>query len=370
VPAGRPIQKNRFGPRVGFAWAVNELTVIRGGSGKYFADVSDQVSSWTERYGSGEVNAQVPNDGRPDFAADPWNGRGQPTYEEALLIPGLRRSVSQIATPGLQVPYSYQSSIGFQRQMGSDMSFEADYVYNASRKELNQRNINLTYNPATGTQNSSQNAALAVDPAWGTVNAYHSDGWSNYHALQTAFTKRFSRQWQLSGTYTLSALWDGQVSPAPEIDLVEDLGEQYSLAVTDQRHRAVINGIWSLPRGLQLSGLYFYGSGTRFARTFGGGDRNRLRTAESPYGPVGSIVKRNDFVGDPIHRVDFRVLQHVPLGGRAGVDAIVEIFNLFNRANYGTYTTQESNARFGQPEQNTGLAYQPRMVQLGFRVTF
>ena len=367
VQAGRSIQKDRFGPRFGFAYALNDRTVIRGGSGKYFADVSDQVSSWTERYGTGEINAQVAYDGRANFAADPWNGRGQPTYEQALLIPGLRKSVSQIATPGLQVPYSYQSSVGFQRQLGSEMSVEADYVYNASRAELFQMNINLTYDPITGVLNPSTNAALAVYPDWGTVNAYHSKGWSNYHALQTAFTKRFNQRWQLAGTYTLSAFWDGIPSPAPHINLVEDLGRQYSLGVTDQRHRAVANGIWDVGRGLQLSGLYFFGSGQRFATTYGGGDRPRLRTA----GPqAGTIVTRNNLVGDSIHRVDLRVMQRVPLRGRMAVDGLVELFNLFNRANYGSYTTAESNPNYGKPVQNVGLAYQPRMLQLGFRFMF
>jgi hypothetical protein len=46
------------------------------------------------------------------------------------------------------------------------------------------------------------------------------------------------------------------------------------------------------------------------------------------------------------------------------------VFNLFNHANYGSYTINESNANYGQPAANTNLAYQPRMVQLGFRTTF
>ena len=66
--------------------------MIRGGTGKYFADVSDQVSSWTERYGGGEVAALIANDGRADFAREPveWQ-TGTPTYEQALRIPGLRK---------------------------------------------------------------------------------------------------------------------------------------------------------------------------------------------------------------------------------------------------------------------------------------
>jgi hypothetical protein len=363
VPAGRSIQKNRFGPRAGFAYTLNDRTVVRGGTGKYFADVSDQVSSWTERYGGGETNAQVANDGRADFAGNPWNGRTQPTYEEALRIPGLRKSVSQIATPGLQFPYSYQSSIGLQRQFGTTMALQADYVVNNSRHELFQRNINLTYNPATGVNYVSTDATRAVYADWGTVNAYQSEGWSNFHALETAFTKRLSQRWQASGTYTLSVYNDGNTSPAPSLTLVQDLGAEYGRSTTDQRHRAVFNGIWDVGYRFQLSGLYFYGSGQRFATTYGGGDRTRLRQD-------GSIVPRNNFVGLPIHRMDARLQRRFGLGGRRGVDGILEVYNLFNHANYGSYTLAESNANYGKPIQNIGIAYQPRMVQLGFRVVF
>jgi hypothetical protein len=46
------------------------------------------------------------------------------------------------------------------------------------------------------------------------------------------------------------------------------------------------------------------------------------------------------------------------------------VYNLFNHANYGAYTLAESNASYGKPIQNTGIAFQPRMVQLGFRFVF
>jgi len=54
----------------------------------------------------------------------------------------------------------------------------------------------------------------------------------------------------------------------------------------------------------------------------------------------------------------------------AGIDGLVEVFNVFNHANYGAYTTQESSASYGLPAQNNNIAYQPRVVQLGFRFTF
>ena len=122
-------------------------------------------------------------------------------------------------------------------------------------------------------------------------------------------------------------------------------------------------------RGLQLSGLYFFGSGQRFATTYGGDLRlcgqgcDRLR-------PDGTIVPRNNFVGRPIHRVDLRLQQRLHLGGHVAVDGLLEAYNLFNHANYGNYETRESNANYGQPIPLLSIAYQPRMLQLGFRATF
>jgi hypothetical protein len=46
------------------------------------------------------------------------------------------------------------------------------------------------------------------------------------------------------------------------------------------------------------------------------------------------------------------------------------VFNLLNHENFGSYTTVESNANYGRPEANPNVAYQPRMLQLGFRLAF
>ena len=152
------------------------------------------------------------------------------------------------------------------------------------------------------------------------------------------------------------------------------LGEEYGLAATDQRHRAVFNGIWQPGYGIQVSGLYFYGSGQRFATTYGGDVLDTGTTVGSarprPASAGGGFTPRNGIVGDAIHRVDLRLQKHVTLGGHAGVDGIVEVFNVFNHANYGSYTTVESNRLYGQPSSNTNVAYQPRMAQLGFRFTY
>ena len=38
--------------------------------------------------------------------------------------------------------------------------------------------------------------------------------------------------------------------------------------------------------------------------------------------------------------------------------------------NYNSFVTNLSNVRYGQPSQDTNIAFQPRMLQLGFRLSF
>jgi hypothetical protein len=205
-------------------------------------------------------------------------------------------------------------------------------------------------------------------PDFGLINQFRSEGWSNYHALQTAFTRRMSNGWQASATYLLAMLKDAESSPAP-FKVAPDLGGEYSLAASDQRHRVVFNGIWQLPHALQLSGLYFFGSGERFSTSYGG-DLRATGATGGRLRPDGTVMPRNSLVGDPIHRVDVRLQRRFAFARHASVDGILEVFNLFDHANYGSYITAESNTRYGTPSSNTNVAYQPRMMQLGFRATF
>jgi hypothetical protein len=50
--------------------------------------------------------------------------------------------------------------------------------------------------------------------------------------------------------------------------------------------------------------------------------------------------------------------------------ATCRVFRVSKSANYGSYTTAKSNANFGKPTLNANVAYQARIVQLGFRFAF
>jgi hypothetical protein len=390
----RPQDVNNVQPRVGVAYSLNDRTVIRGGGGLYYADVTSPNVQWAE---SAATIALITanNDGRADFASNPFNGP-LPTFAQATKLfcyannnaPGcLIRDLGELAPPPgplAEVTHSWQSSVGIARQFGSDMSFQADYVFTGTRNEHRiQDNVNVLFDPATGLPlnfNAKDASGRFINrpfPDWGVVGLYLMNGRSNYNGLQTVFTKRMSHRWQGTLTYTVSTLNDSDPQPLSGLSEVpfavnRAFGNDYGPAVSDQRHRAVFNGIWNVAYGFQLSGIYFYGSGERLAVTSGAGvsttligaaGTDRLRTD-------GTIVARNDFVGAPIHRVDARLQRHFKLGNRIAVDGILEVFNLLNRANYGGYVTNESSLQYKQPTSSTNLSYAPRSLQVGFRMAF
>jgi carboxypeptidase family protein/TonB-dependent receptor-like protein len=411
LPGNLPHDTNNLAPRLGTSYSLNDRTVLRGGYGLFFAFAPNDGVQQTEGYLHRFEN-QILNNGRADFTTVRdgffgWFNGPKPSFEDSLrnacdvnFRTGCvyRSLVQEINYPGRQTSYSHQASAGIQRQFGDDMSLEVNYVFTGGRLEETAQQVNLTYNPATGANYPFTNISTRAFPQWGAVDFELLEGWSNYNAADFTFAKRFSHRWQGSVTYTLSRFmdatplrdqWyigsDGVVARRPiGFTLAPDLGGEYALAGAyagggvaaggDQRHRAVLNGIWDLGGGVQLSGIYFFGSGERRRTNFG----SDLRDEGGTVGIIGSARLRRDgtiipltgIVGDPIHRVDMRLQKRFSLGGPRQIDGMLEVFNLFNHANYGSYTVNESNANYGMPSSNDNLAYQPRMLQLGFRLGF
>jgi hypothetical protein len=386
VPADRPNDTNNIQPRLGFAWQLNPQTVVRGGSGLYYSTPL-QIDTYFMAQIDRLVVIQVTNDGRPNFAADPFNGQGIPTYEQALArfcnvrnVPGcLRRSMQELMAPeeySTPLARTWQTSLGMQRQFGSTLAVEADYVYSQGRNEKDVlENMNLTYNPVTGANYPFSDISRRAYPDYGAISMVIRGGRSSYHALQTALTKRLSNHWQGSATYTLSGLWDATpppfsgIAPVP-FETSPDMGGEFTLSSADLRHRAVFNGIWQVGKGLQVSSIYYLAVGER-AQTVYGGDLRGIAGVGGPetlvrqrLRPDGSIVPRNSFTQPTRKRFDLRLQQRIPLGGRVALDGIAELFNLFNSSNF-TIETQESAAQFGK-----AITGEYRRAQLGFRLTF
>ena len=379
--AGRPNELDNFEPRVGFAWKWGERTVIRGGTGLYYGDALGADQSFAT--GNAQIVViQYANDGRADFAANPTNGQPLPTYDQALTrfcyannnAPGcLIRDLQEFVGPFefVNLPRTFQTSIGVQRQIGNTISFEADYVYSKGTDEKDVvENINLSFNPATGVNFPSSNRALRPFPDWGVVSMNTHLARSAYHALQTAVTKRFSKNWQASATYTLSGLWNADTKPFSGLtpvpfETAPDLGGEWGLSSDDQRHRAVFNGIWQVGHGFQVSALHFFAAGLRLSSSWGADLRQTGAANSQRLRPDGTIIPRNSLIAPAQNRTDLRFQQRIPLGGRFSVDGIAEVFDVFNRHNWGIGTVESNTSQYLQH-----ISAQYRTMQLGFRLAF
>jgi hypothetical protein len=378
--AGRPDDTNNVQPRLGFAWQLTPRTVVRGGTGLYFAVPLSVETFWMAQINRLRV-LQFTNDNRPNFAADPLNGQPLPTVEQAEQrfchvrnVPGcLRLAIQELIGPAQytrDLGRTWQTSVGVQRQLGSTMAFEADYVYSQGRHEKDViDNVNLTFNPATGANYPFSDITRRAYPDYGLISLIARTGWSSYHALQTSWTKRLSNRWQGSATYTLSGLWNAEAPPHSGLEQVPfptapDLGGEFTFDASDLRHRAVFNGIWQVGRGFQVSGLFYLGVGERAVTSYGGDLRGFGGQGSQRLRPDGTIVPRNALTQPARRRVDLRVQQRLPLGGRVAIDGIAEVFNVFNSANL-TIATVESSPQYLQ-----ATAGENRAAQLGFRLTF
>src|SRR4051794_28806707 len=128
--------KNKFGPRIGFAYALNDKTVIRGGWGMFYAPIrfADDASlalgytQTTTYVASNNGNATPANSLSNPFPA----GVSQPVGNSLGALTGIGSAfnyLDQNRTSGLVLQYS----IDIQRQLPKNMMFEIGYIGSSSR---------------------------------------------------------------------------------------------------------------------------------------------------------------------------------------------------------------------------------------------
>jgi hypothetical protein len=384
-------------PRAGFTWNAggDQRLVIRGGSGLYFTTPVSNVTFSPQIY-SQMITATFPNDGRPGFVADP--ARGVESFEQALAAAPAQSP--RVISPDFRNPYTWQSSIGVQRQLGESIGVDVDLTYYRSRREARTLDPNLFYDPATGY---NRNPALGrPNPAYGVISYFVSTGRSDQTMLSMAVNRRFRHGLQSGATYalTLSMHDDGAIvyGGASGNNPFDNLDGEYATSLAFQRHTARAWALYQLPWwGVSTSVSYAYGSGNRYAASiatqpYGKGGTNRLNLTSAGgassaivvpegvldrwHGPAviesGAVIPRNALAGTSIHKVDLRLQKDVALIGRLKAQLIGEVFNLFDHANYIAFNTTLSatntatTALFGQPT----TASVSRQGQLAFRLSF
>jgi len=210
----------------------------------------------------------------------------------------------------------------------------------------------------------------------GSFTLIESDASSIYHALQAQLIKRFSRGIQLTAAYTwshaideVSDIFDLAGAPALPQDS-RNLKAERADANFDVRHRFVYSFIWDLP-GLQknlllgnwqlasigtfqtgqpYSVLYFYDVNQDGNLT----DRVAPGGADGT-GTLAGEAGRNLFRAPGLASVDLALNKRFRFGERQNLEFRTEVFNLFNRSNFGIPVNQ---VNFG------GLRFKPLTEQI------
>ena len=376
--------------------------VVRGGSGLYFASPVSNVT-FSPQFYSHLVSATFVNDGRADFITNPTNG-----VTEAQIFSGQVSTPAQTVrtiAPDFKAPYTWQSSIGFQKQINTVTGFDVDLTHWTEYRDVRTIDANLAYNPVTGYNQAVGAVPVRPNPAYAGVFQFVSDGKREQTAIASSVTRRLRKRFQAGLTYTLMLEMkdNGTVGygTAPANNPFDYLAGEWATSVDYQRNTIRAYGLLQLPWNFNTSVTYFYGSGNRFNNSvntapYGKLGTNRLNLTATGAatnaitipaavldrwnGPAviesGTVVPRNALEGIPLHKVDLHLTHDIKTGGASRLRLVAEVFNLFNHKNFGSYNTVLSatapatTALFGTPNQNGGNAYVPRMAQLGFKLLF
>jgi hypothetical protein len=284
---------NNVQPRLGFAYAVNPQTSVRGGYGLFFTLSRATVFGHTG--GAFNVNST------PTFTLDSNATRyatlSNPYPNGMLLPPG--RSLGDKTFLGLGAgtilpsnnrnPEYHSWNLSIQRDIGWSSIVETNYTgsrgthlfvpittltplpqeyWSMGRTALNAAVPNPFFGVITDPLATSLNGPtvqrfrlLRPMPHFNGASVGTAEpaiGDSSYHALQLKLDKRFSRGFSMLAHYTWGKMIDnvshssGNVSwlgGSTSIQNIWDLDAERSLSSHDVAHRLAIAGVWQLPFG-------------------------------------------------------------------------------------------------------------------------
>lgn len=267
-----------FAPRISFGWspgaggAKAPKTVFRGGFGWFYDRFSENLTLQALRFNGTEQLSLIVNSFDPDpvrraaaiaLLQQPvftLNGVSNvPTAQQILSALPQSNTVRLIA-PNLQVPYTFQTALGVERQLPMRTTLSVFYIGSRTLHALRTRNINAPICPA---QINCLNAPRP-NPTRGDIYEYESSGVQNQNQLAVNFRSTFSQRLSFFGFYRLGFA-KGDTDGAGSFPAYSyDLSNEYGRSSFDIRHSFTIGGNITLPYRISLNPFVIWNSGRPF----------------------------------------------------------------------------------------------------------
>jgi hypothetical protein len=358
------VDKNNFGPRVGFAFDVfgNQRTVLRGGYGIFYN------RELPASFGSPQANSfpQV----QTDLFDYLFCSTAPPTFAYPVdpRVFACGQAAAFVIEKDLKTAMAQHWSLNVQQNLGFG-TLTVGYVGNHVTHLLTDgvvtpRNINRA-NAVTG--------ARPLTERFGDIFLVGGYPQSNYNSMQVNFKRNLTRNFRFNANYTWSHTIDDVVG------FFRDYQDEYNTraerASSDQdvRHNFTFDAGYDIPfrslfenaarwlaEGWQLNAIYQARSGlpvnvTQTGGIFGGfSQRPNVVAGVNPYCSNYSVptcqfnpaafqvtapgvpgnAGRNILRGPNFSQLDASIFKNTRLTERTSLQLRLEVFNLFNFANY------------------------------------
>jgi hypothetical protein len=390
-----PFRKD-FSPRLGFAYRVQDKTVVRAAYGIY----------WNT-----EFSSQTENELNPPFVITE-NFFGDPKTPTLTLNNPFPVGTGQVPLPSLAVRDSYMKD-GYIQQW--NFTIERNLPFNSvlSAGYVGNKGTHLPWygrDPNATPVGPGDRQLRRPYPQYGDFWYVDSIGTSNYHALQTRWQRRFTAGFLLRANYTWSkaivlgedSLFGAGSGNAGAQDQ-NCLKCERSPALYDVAHRVALSYVWMTPSGglrgvsrtilggWELSGSTIFQSGAPYTiiapLALPNGDAsvrpllvgdwhvpdktwerqfNTAAFATPPDFKLGNLGQRTHRMGG-LNQWDLGVMKNFSLTETHRIQFRSEFFNAFNHPTFNIPDRSVGSPRFGLVSSSLQRA---RNIQFGLKYLF
>lgn len=354
-----PSSMKQFQPRLGITWdpAGRGKSVIRLNGGIFYARTPGlQLAS--PRSTNGSIAQNVYRDST-------FNGFGLTPPAYPSLVPNT--NTLPVDHPDVFVfdknytnPRTYSWSATFEQALSASTKLVTSFNYAKSVHLTRFVNRN---DPVFGSPFSTGLGADGLNGI-GALTTLESSAKSLFRGWTIGMNRQFSRKIQFNWNYQLSADYsddDNERDPFTfRYAVANNFKPEYNYSDRDQRHRFNAYMLYQAPWGIEFSPRF----SARSAQPISVGNSPADRIQKD-----GTIIKRNTLrKNNEFYSFDFRAAKRFTLSERISLQAMVDVFNLFNAANPKKPEVTSLLFNF-DGTVSSGLG-DPRQAQLGVKLIF